>query len=63
MNISFDKYSNKYYLQLEGCPVVSMSFEELESLSELLHQQVQDEYSKQLQEDLGGDYSCDGCTI
>lgn len=63
MNISFDKYSNKYYLQLEGWPTLALSFEELESLSEKLHQHVQDEYSKQLQEDLGGDYSCDGCTI
>ncbi len=62
MNISFDKYSNKYYLQLEGCPVVSLSFEELEKLNDLLHQHVQDEYSKGL-EDFFDDGDCDGCKI
>lgn len=64
MNISFDKYSNKYYLQLEGWPTLALSFEELENLNNLLHQHVQDEYSKQLQEDFldDGD-TCDGCTI
>lgn len=63
MKITFDQYSNKYYMQLEGFPALALTFEELEALGETIHQLVQDTYSAQLQEELGGDYTCDGCLI
>lgn len=62
MNISFDKYSNKYYLQLEGWPTLALSFEELENLGEDIHRLVQDEYSKDFESFLD-DGDCDGCKI
>ena len=63
MKVVFDKYSNKYFLELTDSNVVALTFEDLEALGESIHQLVQDEYSNQLQSELGGDYSCEGCTI
>lgn len=63
MKITFDQYSNKYYLAITESNVVALTFEELEALGEAIHQLVQDTYSAQLQEELGGDYTCDGCSI
>lgn len=63
MTITFDKYTSKYFIAFTESNVVAFSFEELEQLGESIHQVVQDSYSQQLQDDLGGDYGCDGCTI
>lgn len=62
MKITFDQYSNKYYMHLEGWPTLALSFEELEALGETIHQLVQDEYSKDF-EDFLDDGDCDGCKI
>lgn len=63
MKISFDQYSNKYYMHLEGFPALALTFEELEALGETIHQLVQDEYSKGLEDFLDDGGVCDGCTI
>lgn len=62
MKITFDQYSNKYYLAITERNVVALTFEELEALGETIHQLVQDEYSKDL-EDFLDDGDCDGCKI
>jgi len=63
MKLTFDKYSNKYFLELTDSNVVALTFDELESLGENIHQLVQDEYSRALQADLFDDGDCDGCKI
>lgn len=64
MKITFDQYSNKYFLTITDSNVVALTFEELEQLGESIHQLVQDEYSRALQADLFDDGgTCDGCTI
>ncbi len=63
MNITFDKYTGKYFISFTDSNVVSMTFAELEEFKETIHNVVQDVYNQQLQDDLLGDYSCDGCTI
>ncbi len=63
MKIIYEKYSKLYYVELREGVSTQLTFEELEALGEQVHQLVQDEYSQQLQSELGGDYSCDGCTI
>ena len=63
MKITFDKYTQKFFISFSESNIVAMTFEELEAFGEQIHQIVQDEYSAQLQNELGGDYSCDGCTI
>ncbi len=63
MKLTFDKYTNKYFIAFTDSNIVSMTFEELEQFGEKIHQVVQDEYSAQLQSELGGDYGCDGCLI
>lgn len=63
MKITFDQYSNKYFLTITDSNVVALTFEELEQLGESIHQLVQDEYSRALQADLFDDGDCDGCKI
>lgn len=63
MKITFDQYSNKYFLTITDSNVVALTFEELEQLGESIHQLVQDEYSRALQADLFDEVDCDGCKI
>lgn len=63
MKITFEQYSNKYFLSITDSNVVALTFEELEQLGESIHQLVQDEYSRALQADLFDDGDCDGCKI
>lgn len=63
IGVVFEKYSKKYYITLPDGSQTAMTFEHLEELGIKIQQAVQDEYSAQLQNELGGDYSCDGCTI
>ncbi|QHJ80975.1 MAG: hypothetical protein [Caudoviricetes sp.] len=63
MKITFDQYSNKYYMHLEGWPALALTFEEIEDLKEQLHNLVQDVYSEQLHAALFGEDGCDGCKI
>ena len=63
MTITFDKYTGKYFISFTDSNVVSMTFAELEEFKETVHNVVQDVYNQQLQDDLGGEYECLGCTI
>ncbi len=63
MKVTFDKYTNKYFLAFSESNVVALTFDELEALGESIHQLVQDEYSNQLQADLFGEDDCVGCKI
>lgn len=63
MNITFDKYTGKYFISFTDSNVVSMTFAELEDFKEALHNVVQDVYNKELDEMLFGDDGCEGCKI
>lgn len=51
IGVVFEKYSKKYYITLPDGSQTAMTFEHLEELGIKIQQAVQDEYSKQLQED------------
>ena len=60
INITFDKYSGKWYMHLSDSNVVALTFEQVEELSECLRAIVTDEYSKALSLDLEGGEDCEG---
>ena len=64
MKLTFDKYSNKYYMVSEksGAVVATFTLDELEALSTLIGQHLTDAYCSEL-DFFGDEGDCDGCKI
>lgn len=54
--------NGNYSIQL-GTTVAEITFPELDAIKDQVNEFVSDETSRMLNEDLMGDFTCDGCTI
>lgn len=64
MKITYDKYTNKYFLYFSESNVVAFTLEELEELKGELGAVISEAYERQLSElDMGDDCESGACKI